>query len=477
MSFLVAQLLLVAAGLGVLGLLRLRTGIPVADLALAWFAGEAWFAMGAMALRFLADVPYSRWSAAAVCLAPALAWLLLRGRGAAPGRSPPAATRWLGRPAWIFAPLAAYVVVLTAAVALHGFNTPTHTDDGVRVRAFAPMLAFDDWWGREAAALLLQAGPVPTLVPSLAWRLTGRVDHFHVNYVVLATLLAFLTLAVARGAGRGAPERGWATAFGALSLPLLVYHCTSTYSDAVLAMHCGAGLLFHLDYSERGEREDAARALLLYLTAAMVKQEGEIVAGTCAAVLASQVAWNWRLGRRVLLRTMGAPLLGYGVVLAARVAAVGAKAAFPMLAQVAARSGDVGPGGSQAALRGKALGAFVEALLWSGNAGMLFWIFPAALVARASEVRRRGLAWPLVAVVALFAESAVSSVWLFPAYTLDGTTVHRALLAVSVAATVWLAALLVEPRPGRGSTEPGLVAGSAAAPEPPPGPAAGAGAA
>ena len=68
---------------------------------------------------------------------------------------------------------------------------------------------------------------------------------------------------------------------------------------------------------------------------------------------------------------------------------------------------------------------------------------------------RGGLGWALAAIALLLAECAVSAIWLVPAYTVDNSTVHRSLLAVSVASSLWLAALLVEGEPAGGEPERG----------------------
>jgi uncharacterized membrane protein len=87
---------------------------------------------------------------------------------------------------------------------------------------------------------------------------------------------------------------------------------------------------------------------------------------------------------------------------------------------------------------------FSDALFRSGNQGMLYWIFAAVLVARAPSLRRRALAWPLLAVAALLVEVTVNSIVLVPNFTLDQGTVNRALLVASVPAALWVAAAIVD---------------------------------
>jgi hypothetical protein len=344
--------------------------------------------------------------------------------------------------------VAAYVLAVTAAVLLHGSHMPTQTDDGVRVRAFAPMLAFDDRWEPAARGVFAQAAPLTTFVPAVAWIATGAIDHFHANYAVLTELLALLALAVGLASARGRPEDGWAGAFALLSVPLFVYHCTSTYSDAVLAMRVGGGVLLALEYARGRDRRDLARAFLLLGFTALVKREGELVAAAPAAVLLAQAAVErWR-ERRALPWGPAALLVAPALVAAAgKVAALGLAGAFPMVGFVLHQAGvAAGATGARAAgASAEAAGVFVElALLRGGNQGMLYWVLAAAVALRAPAIARGWLAWPLLGVAALLAEVAVNSIWLVPEFTLDQATVHRALLVASVPAALWLAAAIVD---------------------------------
>jgi len=445
MTFAFTLLSLSASGLAVLHLARLQTGRFTVDLPLAWFVGSGWFALGAMTLRFVGSVPYSRAAVMGILLAPVLLWTATRAArwraGAAPAqRSGTSAARWLPRPRALFVPMAGYVVFMAAVTCLHGFNTPTQADDAVGARAFTPMLAFDDEWGSAAKPPLVMTGGIPTFVPSLAWRLTCTVDHFHVNYVVLADLVALLILCVTLAATRGAPERGWCMGFALLSLPLFVYHCTSTYQDAVLAMYVGTGFLWFLEYGRTREVADAGRALLLLALATMVKREGLLVAVAIAAPLLVQLVWSRRRGFPVPWASLS--IAGAFVILhvIAMAAAAGILESLPFLRIVAAH-GSPGPLAYDAPL-GPAARAFGYALFQSGNAGMLYWVLPAVLVLRPREATRGEFGAPLLGVAALFALTAASALWLAPVFTVNQMTVHRSLLAVSVAAALWVSAVI-----------------------------------
>ncbi|HVP67317.1 MAG TPA: hypothetical protein VMT17_08650 [Anaeromyxobacteraceae bacterium] len=450
MSFFLALAALGASGYALLRLLRLETGRAAVDTPFSWFAGTGFFALGSFVLRFLAGLRYTRATAVTVLALPAaaLAVRAFRRRGAAPApqaAEPPG--RWLPRPLWLFAPLAAYAAGVALVVFQVGLGTPTQTDDALRVRAFAPILAFRDEWNEAARVVLSMAGALPTYVPSLGWRLSGRVDHFHVNGAIVASFIALLALAVALPSSRGRPERGWAYAFAVCSLPLFVYHLTTTYADALLATYVGAAFLFFLEFGVGGEPDDALRSLLLLLAAAMVKREGELVAGAVAAALLAQVTWERRrLGTPFFWRA-GLICLPYLLLVVARVAAVGWEGAFPFVGAAArqAAQGAPAPVGREALLdRSLAGSAFLWAVFSSGSAGVLYWILPAVAVLQFRSLAQRRAAWTLGAVAILLAEVAVTSLWLFPRFTVDQSTVHRQMLPVSVAASLWIAAFLVE---------------------------------
>jgi hypothetical protein len=350
--------------------------------------------------------------------------------------------------------MAAWTVAVAVAVLLHGLATPVHTDDSYRVRALAAILAATGAWNDAARDAIAVAGPVPTYVPSLAWVLGAGIDPVHVSASIVLTFLALLALLVSLGWERGVPEAGWGAAFAITSMPFFVYHAASTYADAWLGMFLAAAFAFLVPYGRRGAPADAGRAMLLLVGAALVKREGELLVLPVAAVLLAQVAWRERPGRGTLGR-IGLVLGAYLLPVAARVAAVGAARAFPFLRAAVERS--VGPAvsppapGAVAQAVPGAGAIFLRAMFTEGDLGILWWVFLASLALLAPRLRREGMAWALLALGLVLAETAASAVWLYPEFTLNHGTVHRSLLPVSAAAAVWLAWLLGSPiaPPGR----------------------------
>ena len=457
MTFLLAAAAVCASGYALLRATGLATGRPSIDLPLAWFAGSAWVGLASFTARGLLGVPSGAVTVLVTLAIPAVAWAAARrwGRGrAAWGEEGGSAAdrggaRWLPRPAWIFAPMAAWTAAVALAVALHGLNTPVHTDDAYRIRAFAPILAAAGAWNGAARDVIAIAGPVPTYVPSLPWMLGAGVDPVHVSASIVLTFLALLVLLVALGADRGVPEAGWGAAFAVTSMPLFAYHAASTYSDAWLGMFLAAAFAFLVVYGRTNAPADAGRAMLLLVGAAMVKREGELVALPVVAVLLAQVAWGGRPARGTL-RRIGLLAGAYLLAVAARVAAVGFLGAFPFLRAAVARSVEAAPTAAAAPASRAEAGAeagviLLRATFTDGNLGLLWWVLVASVLLLLPRLRREGLAWALAALALVLAETVVSAIWLYPQFTLNHGTVHRSLLPVSAAAAVWLAWLLASP--------------------------------
>ncbi len=456
MIFLLVALAAGASGYALLRAVGLATGRLPVDVPLAWFTGSAWVGLASFTARGLLGIPSGAATALAVLALPFAAWgaarRLERGRAAGTswGGNPEgeATARWWPRPAWLFAPMAAWTVAVALGVTLHGLDTPVHTDDAFRIRAFAPILAASGAWNGAARDAMAIAGPVPTYVPSLAWMLGAAVDPVHVSASIVLTFLAMLGLLVALGAERGVPEAGWGAAFAITSMPFFAYHAASTYSDAWLGMFLAAAFAFLVAHGRTAAPADAGRAMLLLVGAALVKREGELLVVPVVAVLVAQVAWGGRPAWGTL-RRLGLLAGSYLVAVAARVVAVGPGSAFPFLRAAAERStaASSSPAGGSAhgAMQAAGPGAgeiLLRAIFTDGDLGLLWWVLLASLLLLAPRLRRERLAWPLAALALVLAETAISAIWLYPEFTLNHGTVHRSLLPVSAAAAVWLAALL-----------------------------------
>ena len=169
------------------------------------------------------------------------------------------------------------------------------------------------------------------------------------------------------------------------------------------------------------------------------------MAGVVGALLLMQVAWESRRSNRRLLAKLALLCLPFLLIVGARAASVGVESALPFLRTAAQRASVTLPAaanGAPSPSAARALPAFLQALFSSGNAGILYWVLPVAVALQFARVLRARTVWALGAVMLLLLQAAFSSVWLFPEYTLNQSTVHRQLLPVSIAAALWLASIL-----------------------------------
>lgn len=445
MIFLVTVVLLCGGGLALLHLARLGTTSRVADVAVAWWLGSGYYALCAGFLRLVCHLHQSRAVTLGIVVAPMLAWAALRPRNETRTRAV-----WWPRPLWLFAPVMLYCLVTVLAVAWHGVNTPTHTDDGERVRAYTALVAAGDEWPQSLMGLVIMTGTLSTFVPALGARLGGPIDHFQSNYFVLANLIALVALVVGLGASRGRPERGWVTALLLLSLPLFVYHCTSTYADAVLAIAIAAATVFLLELEHAGDLSDALRALLLLTAAAMVKREGDFVAAPVAVVVVVAAVVRCKADTRRVLLLLGLGFVPYLAYAATKVSLVGTGGAYPFLSPLLTRAVAALPSAPAEAAAAVTVGngtgvpaLFLYALTSSGNAGMMFYALLATAVLGIPLWWRRQ-AWSLLGITMMLAEATVIALWVYPKFTRDQSTVHRALIPVAVCAAVWIATLVAD---------------------------------
>jgi hypothetical protein len=161
-----------------------------------------------------------------------------------------------------------------------------------------------------------------------------------------------------------------------------------------------------------------------------------VVAAACASVLLAQLAFA-RRAHRGKGSFWAAAVLGLAGVVAS-VSAVGTTAAFPFVELAVRRASGSGAGAPSRGASGEVAAKFANALFDSGNAGMLFWLLPLGLAGLVLRRPPPSAWWPLALLFALFSLTAASSLWLIPEFTLDDSTVHRALLVVEVPGAIWL---------------------------------------
>lgn len=430
----------------------------VADLALSWFAGTAFLALAVFITYFAWQLEPTGWLLACLLALPVLAFAACaRRRWPAIRDSLDRArhTAWWPqrhRVLWVF-PMLAAVTALTLVV-LHGKNTPTNTDDAVRVRAYSPMLVYQGEDSGRCRSVVLGNGPYVSFVPVPGWRALGTIDHFHVNYLILTSLCFFCLLLYAVACDSGQPEHGLITLGLLTTLPLFLYHLTTTYVDALYSMMFAGAFLFLVLYAQ-SRREEHLRALAIFvLLTAGIKTEGEIMALTLLAfTLLLLVAGLWRrqaipwwtvaglsalVGIYLLVKNIYQP---NGLVImvakslhldffrgAGRAAAKAARTVPKLTSEHGGRAA-------------KAQVMFWSSLFASGNFGIIFYLMGFSLIYYARVIWRQRLLLPLAVLAAVFGEIYLNAVVVNPRWTLDQSTVHRSVIVLAVSCAVFLGCL------------------------------------
>ncbi|MGD0093116.1 MAG: hypothetical protein ABSE73_24655 [Planctomycetota bacterium] len=460
MVWLSSILILLLTGYSLVWLLGMSQRHFVADIAAAWFAGSGYLALASFFWTLgLHQRPALTVSLAALGLPPLL-FILFRRRYAEGIRASLSACR-----SACYCPTAfraAYVVLAAVAAAilvliiLHGKNTPTNTDDGLKLRAYTPMLVYQGLLNPKAVYLILANGSYASFVPVLGWQLQGSINHFHVNYLQLTVLFFFLLTTFMSGVLRKQPQMGIVAAFLLLSLPLFAYHETSTYLDSTYALMFAAAFLYVVRYCAEPDEVLLKHFLLFTFLTALVKQDGEILALTSLAFGTAMVALGYRRNRKLpwkVLAAAGAVLLLYALVKLTNggnnlIAGV-YHALVRSLGGTPAVEAPPMPGGSWEAdvyFFGKASAysmtdlsnMFFYGLFDSGNFGIVFYVFIASAAYHWRTIWRARLLLPMLLFLALLGEVFVNAVFLHQESTMVQAGLHRYVMAPAVTASVFI---------------------------------------
>jgi hypothetical protein len=434
------------SGYAVLQLCGISTRNLAADVALAWFCGTGWYTFASCVALFVLGLEPSLWESVAILAFPVATAVALRRRlqgGIQTSIVNRRTTRWWPwRYRWLWVAPAGMVVVVLSLVVLHAKNTPTNTDDAIRLRAHTPMLVYQGHLSPAARSAIFSNGSFMSFGPLPIWQLRGTIHHFDVNYFIVTNVVFLFALIYALCSSRGVPEQGLGTVFLLTTMPLFVYHAASTYLDALYGVMFG-GALFFLALEAQADSEPYRRCVLLFVyLAAGIKHEGEIVAITTLTVFLVMLAARCLQGKRFPWRcvSMGvAPLVIYLVVknvYSSNPLLVGAARVLEQYVGYDAPGGQTAIAAVAAPNSTLAWRIFWDSLFSSGNFGIVFYIFGIASVYYWRTILNRQLIWPMAALALVFAEVLINALIVNPQWTVDMTTVHRSLVAVAMGCAI-----------------------------------------
>lgn len=449
--FLLSTIVLLAVGYCLLALLRISQKHLGADLALSWFIGTGYFAFAYMLVVFVFQVGFNVIASLIIIVLPLAAFGMWR-----PKQKNAEQTKVSYLPATkrvLYLALIAWIVAILPLIFLHSKNTPTNTDDGVRLRAYTPFLVYQNDFRDETDGLILGNGIMPSFVPALSWQLGGGADHFHINYFVFSSFFFFLLLLYMVPTTRGNAAQGIMNVFLVLSIPLLLYHATTTYMDIIYILPFVLGFVFFSYYVQDLKLSDLKLTILFWTLTCFSKTEGEILALTGFAFLVLFVCYNYFKNKKGLNKQMGVwvlPVVIYFIVkdqYAGNISGL-----LNILTSVGGdmQTGDIA--GTEAVVEKAKFTSeqvwrtFSHSFLASGNFGILFYVLLFNIAYFVRSIFGSRLIWSFLILGAIFFEIYYNGVVLHPEWTINQTTIHRSVIVLAVLASVFLSMLWTRER-------------------------------
>ncbi len=444
MIFIVSALLIITAGYILTYLLGLTRGNLIVDMALGWLFGTAYFSFAYMILNLGFGLETGAMVSVSIALAPIIIHYFTKNTIKGYFFQSLKSTRedlrscikGMGAFDYVFAGLS---VIILFMILVHGYSTPTNADDALRIRAYYPMLTFQN---NISSFQLFYNGIWPNYVPLFSWHLEGTIEHFYINYILLSTLISFLVLLFFLPANKGNIKQGVYGVFLVLSIPLFVYHATTTYLDAALSILFAAGFLFFTLYVREANDADLKTSIILFTATMFIKGKGLLLGiNGLFFLFAFSVYRFWRF--RALPKANTAyfliPLFVYILVsewyypqLSAYFG-MGVSAPAETVRFAADRAAD-------GAIATK-FNWFLHSLFESGNFGILFIILAGNFLVFFKRILFSKLIWEALFVWVVFFEVFYLLVLKFPSLYFFQAYVHRVVMMLAVLCAVYLSSL------------------------------------
>lgn len=290
MTYLVGVILVMASGYCLASFLKITRGHFVFDLALGWFVGTTYYCVVTSLLVFGAGIPAKATYSVITVIIPMLV-MLARIKSYLPSiiasMKKVTSMEYLPENRLSFyacAILLGYSFVVFVMVFFHGASTPIIQDDALHLRAYTPLLAYDNYSTGNDRTLIFVNGLLPSFLPLFFWHLKGEVLRFYINYTVLVSFLCFFIIVYLAPAIRGNIRQGIYGLFFVTSLPLFLIHGTIAYMDAGMAIPYGLGFLFFTFYVRDFDTKDLKTLVLFFIITCMVKEKGIIAGVTGIAI-------------------------------------------------------------------------------------------------------------------------------------------------------------------------------------------------
>lgn len=358
--------------------------------------------------------------------------------------------------------LVCYSLFVFILVFVHGASTPTNGDDAIHLRAYSPMLVYANDMSERARIVIAANGIWPSFSTLFFWHLKGGIDHFYINYTILTSFSCFLLLIYLAPAIRGEKRQGLYNVFLVMTLPLFIYHVTTTYADARLIMPFALGFLFFIFYLRDMDVKDFKTLTLFFVITCLVKDKG-FVPGVTGLFLSflyySYVTMLYRNQSfiRIALYVLTAALLGPYLFLKTGYASniwdlweggikkistgssfTGAYWLFANYIIPVLQGEPVNLPVNSYTIR---LLGFFNSMFSSSNFGVIYYIVILSISFNMKRIFKTRLIWELTFLTAVFLEAYFYALDFFWYYQGINTAYHRILMLPAVISCIYLSSL------------------------------------
>ena len=298
MTYLSGVILFVLAGYSITLLTGLLERNLIYDIALSWFVGAGYYSLAWFVLVYAFGVSVQPYYSFAILLVPVLIMIMQNKvsikENVTQSFENVKKEKYLAinENRIIKYSIIVYCVIVIIITIVHGVSTPSNADDALRLRAYTPILAYDNNTGDTAMSLIFQNGPWPTFTTVLFWHISGGVDHFYINYTIVTSFFFFITLLFFSPVLQGDPRKALYNVFLVLSLPFFIYHSTITYADARLTYAFALGFMFFSRYVQSHNTKDLKLTILFFTLSCFIKSKGEILGITGLTITAIFTFYN-----------------------------------------------------------------------------------------------------------------------------------------------------------------------------------------
>jgi len=411
------------------------------DIALGWFIGSGYFSLAYLAVQHVTGVaPMASISVGIVAL-PLLSagyrWREFSGFVAET-----LSRHKLRQEKISFSAFEAILVAVVVAVVLlavfHGISTPTNGDDALRSRGYHPLLVHAGVVDINNS--IFHNGIWPNYAPLLSWHLNGSADHFYLNYGVLTLAVFFMVLVYTSPAQKRNTRQGLYSLFLVVSIPLFVFHMTSTYIDIFLIVAVALGYLFFSLYIRDGDETDLNTSIIFFTLVSFAKTKGIITGLTGFGFIGMYLVrefWENRRLPSIRVAGFGVPFLLFLAIKEYHDPMLSGlfRMAAGAPADIIRQSNEVMPDNTV----GEKSAAFWHSLFISGNFGIHFYLLIGATVAYFRRIFSTKLVWDFLFLSAIFFETYYFMVYWYVNMPYHQSILHRVVMMLSVICALFLA--------------------------------------